>query len=298
MIAEWFIGAIVHRAPWMSARLVAQRHMSPLMQVLKMLHGIAVVELDLPARSRLAIAGSRLRLRVDSVILPAILDEGAWQYEEVQRISRLIDSSRRYLLVDVGANAGLIARQALLNISSIVAARCYEPDPTNYSCLKHNLDFHPNAICRNIALGNRKGEMEFFLDNTNSGNFSLVQSAMASHSFTKEVVDVEDANQVFNELELHLDPDWRLIYKSDTQGLDELIVSSIDSSFWSRVDVVLIEIYRIKKPEFDLERFRSFLEGFRNRSLEGIGEGLSVDEIMAFVDASPDNSFCDLVLWR
>ena len=88
----------------------------------------------------------------------------------------------------------------------------------------------------------------------------------------------------------------RLILKTDTQGLDETIVSRIPLSIWFKVAFASIEIWRIAKPDFDERLFRNVLESFPYRSFRGVRNG-PVADVLDYASGR-DWAFHDLYLWR
>ena len=297
-LSESMMRAMLARAPWMAARLAGERHLPEFLSVFASRFGLRTVEITPVPGSRLARGKDGLRLRVDSVILPAVLETGAWQFNEVQTMADLIDTQRQYLLVDVGANAGLITRQALLHVPQIVGAHCFEPEPLNFSCLQHNLQGLDGVVAYNIALGDKDGEMDLFLDTTNSGNFSLSQGAMEGHEFSREVVQVRAAQALVQQLMDSTPAQRRFVYKSDTQGFDEYIAALLPAPFWDRVDVVVMEISRMQKPPVDVDRFRALLQSFPHRRFGQEPAELAVEEVLTFALGPTDNRYADLVLWR
>ena len=88
----------------------------------------------------------------------------------------------------------------------------------------------------------------------------------------------------------------RLVWKSDTQGYDELIISLTPLEIWERVDVAIIELWRIRKPDFDRAAFASRIDGFPNNSI-GIGNCRATADIFEYLDGD-DYHHDDLYLWR
>jgi hypothetical protein len=65
---------------------------------------------------------------------------------------------------------------------------------------------------------------------------------------------------------------------------------------WDRVAFAVIELWRIDKPQFDMEAFRAKLDSMPNRSI-GLDKPASTDEVIAFL-SSRDWHHDDLYLWR
>lgn len=90
--------------------------------------------------------------------------------------------------------------------------------------------------------------------------------------------------------------DEPLLWKSDTQGYDEAIIAATPMDIWQRIDVALIEIWRIAKPPFDPAELRARLACFPNRQL-GDEMNVSVEQIMEYLSAD-DWQFKDLLMWK
>jgi len=87
-----------------------------------------------------------------------------------------------------------------------------------------------------------------------------------------------------------------LLWKSDTQGFDEVIVAATPLEIWRRIDVALIEVWRIAKPDFDRDAFRQRLEDFPHRQLCE-AKGVTPDEILEYLSGD-DGEFKELLMWR
>lgn len=271
-----------------------------------------------PAGSPLWDSDRPLRLAVDQVVAPTAYWHNAWEPEELQFVKEHLAPGRKYLLVDVGANMGLVTRQILAAIDAVQGAICYEPHPGNFDCLRFNVS-HRNVRLLNAGLGSESADLRFYLDPANCGNFSLNADALAdtrSETMVK-VLDARGESLRWLELEAsaalgtdqEIDargrpeqvPDRdrrRFIYKSDTQGFDELIATRIAGSFWSRVDVAMLEMWRIAKPSFDAAALAALLDSFPNRVfLRDPASQLSTGEVMDFL-AGRDRNREDLGMWR
>lgn len=198
-------------------------------------------------------------------------------------------------LVDVGGNVGLFSRQALIAASNIDRVYIYEPDRENYNNLLHNLSPWSDRISSsNNALANAAGPADFFYDPDNSGNYSLLQSAMGDCSFSSGKINTISTN----EESLHwINGDYSIIYKSDTQGNDEAIATLINPLVWDHVFAAILEIWRIPKPLYDVDAFRNILSMFNTRRFLPYPDNLTVDEVVKFASGT-EGVWLDLVLVR
>jgi FkbM family methyltransferase len=206
-------------------------------------------------------AAPTVRLVADYLMCPIVLGRHRWQIEELNFAKRVCLGAEPITLVDVGANMGLFSRQLLIAVPAIVRVFSYEPEPANFACMAHNLKpFADRVTMIEAAVSNRAGEMEFYLDPTNNGNFSLAVDAMPPN-FSKITVEVRD---IATESAA-----WggeRIFYKSDTEGLDEQVAAAIPPEVWQRVFAGIMEIWPIKKPAVDTASFAAVLDRFPNKA--------------------------------
>jgi len=215
---------------------------------------------------------------------------GNIQSEWLQQVAE----NRTFTLVDVGGNVGLFTRQALIACSNIKQVHVYEPDPQNFEHLRQNTAPWADKIqYHHYALSNEEGHKEFYQDPHNCGNYSLLSSAMNGCPYFVEQVVVADAR--------HESRHWvagtkNILYKSDTQGFDEELATLIDPIVWEYTFAAILEIWRIRKPEYDMESFRDILKRFSSRRFLGTATvRLSVDEIVEYASGI-DGGWLDLVL--
>ena len=239
-------------------------------------------------------AGDTLLLPDDQVISPFVKASAAWDYHNIEQFVSHLSPEQNYTLVDIGANIGLFSRQLALRAPGIARIVCVEPDQNNFQALRYNLHCLGGRVefC-NIALGDADGEREFYRDKENIGNYSLNPDAMRSRTFDSIGVCMRETSAW---MEKTLGTEGPILWKSDTQGFDEVIVAATPLTIWLRIDVALIEIWRIAKPEFDREAFRRRIESFPHRQL-GDAVGVSVDAVLDYLSGD-DWQFKDLLLWK
>ena len=206
---------------------------------------------------------SGVKLVADRLMCPIALGRHRWQIEELEFAKRVCIGPEPITLIDIGANMGLFSRQLLIAIGAIAKVYAYEPERENFACLSHNLaPFDGEKSMIEAAISDRSSEAEFYLDPTNSGNYSLAVSAMPP-SYTKVLVRTLNAS---TECLAWLEGQNRIFYKSDTEGLDEWVATLIRPEFWPRVFAGMIELWNIaKKPSLDSEAFSFMLDSFPNK---------------------------------
>lgn len=253
--------------------------------------------LTLSADGLLGQAGAPLAFPFDDTMFPTTLRNAGWQAEELGFLARHVDTARSSGLIDIGANIGLFSRQAARRLPNLERIVCVEADPANFAALNYNLAHLPRGVAalHNIALADRAGELTWYRDAANIGNYSLNADAMRGQAYHAVTIGAVDAHD-FLAGDLGFTPGQRLIWKSDTQGFDELIISRVPEAVWARVDLAVVELWRIAKPVFDRDAFMRRIGAFPNMTI-GTDRRVTPAEVMAFLDGD-DYAHDDLYLWR
>jgi FkbM family methyltransferase len=236
-------------------------------------------------------------LPYDQVMLPLIVANCGWSLETLEFLQKRIDPASQYAVIDIGANIGLFSRQAALKFRNIKRFVCIEPEPTNFRALQYNLSAQIDNRGRfwNVALSDTDGTASLLRDKDNCGNCSLNSHAMHGRPFDTIVVQSVSTD---GWMRRHIDliADELLLWKSDTQGYDELIVSFTPIEIWNRIDIAIVELWRIKKPNFDHVSFADRISAFPNKSI-GLGNRNTTDNVLEFLNGD-DRRHADLYLWR
>ena len=244
----------------------------------------AILEMWPRKKSPLDFRGTSVRLRSDGVIFPYMAAKSAWQVEDVGVICRELRPNIMYLALDVGANIGLFSRQLLIASSQVGRVFCFEPEEANFRMLSHNLgSFDERIKLHNAAITDTTGKRELFIDSDNVGNCSLSLTAMYASDHSSAIVQTVSAGDVEASI-LEAMGASRLIWKSDTQTCDLYIASLFSMHFWGFVDVALLELWRIKGPDFNEGRFVEIADTFSRKFLVSCpSRYLSSAEILEFV---------------
>jgi FkbM family methyltransferase len=265
-------------------RLVARRPRHALL--LSSAHlNVSGLQLRLAPESPLyrAGGGETVEFPLDEVLAPFVLDHGQWQTEELAFFEAHV-AQQASVLVDVGANVGFITRQVMHRLPGVVAAVCFEPHPGNFTYLKRNLAHLPQCHPVQAALGRQNGELLFYEETNNAGNYSLNIDAMRGKDYrTSAVKCIAASEQAILAALSEAQRALPVIWKSDTQGYDEIIMTALPDSFWNRVQCGVMEITRIERPPFDQDRLGSILKGFEVlRFGDDVARNLAVDEVLEF----------------
>jgi FkbM family methyltransferase len=253
-------------------------------------HKVSQVLVQLTEDCALGSRGESLQLPIDTEILPVVLNEGAWEAHVVDAFLRHVPAVGRYTLVDIGANVGLFSRQVLRARTSIVSACCVEPSPDNFACLSQNLGSDPRAQLHPYALGETTQRRTLYRDAFNHGNYSLLSAGVPQEHREESAIELVKVGEFFASTPL---ASHDLLWKSDTQGYDQLIVSLMPDDIWSRVRVAVMELCPARKPNYELPAMAAKLRRFRRLEFVGLG-ATSVDEVLAFLQ-KPDAQQRDLL---
>jgi FkbM family methyltransferase len=236
-----------------------------------------------------------LYLPSDNVIgLFALLNKH-WDISKPRFVNQVVAGVKDdVVLVDVGANVGLFSRQCLSLTPRISALYAYEPHPSNFSLLCRNLGSVGKARLNNFGLGSATSTLNFYIDPDNAGNYSLNVHAMPEN-FERTSVEIVKAEDEERKWLAHGKP---IFYKSDTQGFDEVIATSLSSVFWDNVYGGIFELWRIPGKEYDVDQFMKIIDGFNYKVFDKKpNENVSSAEVMDYL-RSTDHQFDDLLFWR
>jgi FkbM family methyltransferase len=218
--------------------------------------------------------GSVIELPVDKVIFRSVRFEGQYSPEISQFLSEGLDNSavagRKSALLDIGAQAGLITRQAMSLAKSPHEYFLFEPIPAHLEAISRNFADSPANTPVHIepfGFGKKNGKALFYTEAVNFGNSSLFQGAMLlpEHGIETEVELVEP-KVYFDNFGSEF---ASFAIKSDTQGMDAFILSRIPRRIWERVERAAIEVWAF--PEVareDVERLISLWGAFEYISWE------------------------------
>jgi FkbM family methyltransferase len=270
------------------------------MKIMRSLYGLRALEIFPGDESplRLISEGNEIPFIIptdDIIGTPTFLTQ-KWDCQKVEFFATKINElNQKICLVDVGANIGLFTRQIASKTSLVDRAFLYEPHPENFYFLKRNLErWTAKHKLLNAAISDIEGSVDFFEDPTNCGNYSLnIHANGGKHGIIK--VDCIKAELAEAEW---LSTGLPIFYKSDTQGLDEKIATSLSITFWEKVQCAALELWRIKKPTFDEEKLEVILNSFTFKAFESNPSRIvQTNEVFEYLSAL-DGNFDDLLCWR
>jgi FkbM family methyltransferase len=230
--------------------------------------------------------GLVLELPRDRTIYNRVKRYGSWEINEsiflalgLKAVEDKSDSKIAFL--DIGANTGLVTLQVLNHSNSNSDFFLFEPIPKHVDAIKHNLGKMPNIQINEFALSNLNGSAIIYTDTYNKGNSSLFKALVPEGKHVKTLINLVDADEWCKS---NLKKYTGFVLKSDTQGMDSLILSRIPEKIWKAVECAIIEVWAL--PEIDslsvvnlLDRFQDF--GFVSWDSYS-GQSVSIEEVRDF----------------
>jgi len=243
--------------------------------------------LCLNRNSPLGEKGDRISLPIDNVIFQWVLRRGRWEEHESNFLADYVNQSTKesVIFIDIGGQAGLVTRQFLLRLDRPISnAWIVEPFGAHISAIQNNcdkwivngfLDIFP------YALDDISSQKQLHIQNTNSGNASLIelfQDASHSKSYSVKTKSVIEFEKLISYATSHI------ILKCDIQGMDSKVLSLFSKEFWSQVTCCVIEIWAIDAIKVsDVETLMKRWEHFKRLSWNSTGEkNCTLDEVRNF----------------
>lgn len=207
--------------------------------------------------------GRVLEIPKDHVIFESVRQFGRWELEEAKFLAaELLKISNqthgalnRTVLLDIGANSGLVSLQAMNLSKTDNFLYLFEPIPQYAQAIKTNLSLISNVKICNFALSDRNSESWIYTEAANHGNTSIYENTVPSINRVKQSIQLTDTAEFFQSNLANFD---NYIIKCDTQGMDALILSRIPESVWQRTQAAIIEVTAL--PQIVIEDVDALLE--------------------------------------
>jgi len=214
--------------------------------------------------------GDELFLLFDNIITPKVLLHGYWDVFVINFIKENTKKNNNYYFVDIGSHIGLITRQvANLNIK-IKKFFCFEPLKLHFNLLKKNCSFIKKINFYNYAIGVKKDKKKIYTNKLNSGNSSLIRINKSKYQYTF----VLEANTTLKKIIKDNHIQKNIIYKSDTEGFDEMIFLSLEQNIIKKIDIAILEISNFK---FLLKNLNTFVNKIKNFNLIKDDKGVNLN---------------------
>lgn len=210
--------------------------------------GNALVKLN--RTSPLGSRGTVLALPRDRVIFESVRQDAGYSVNVSKFLSdglnRPTGTQGRAALLDIGANTGLVTLQTMRMAIQPHDYFLFEPVPQHIQAIRHNLResaIQGHVHIHEVALADRHGTDTIFTEQLNHGNSSFLQEAIVHpQEQLRTLVNTVDTAQYFQAFGNEFD---RFVIKSDTQGMDALILSRLPAEIWKKAERVAVEIWAV-----------------------------------------------------
>jgi len=200
-----------------------------------------------------------LFINIDETIFPQIITHQEWGTSNNKKILGHLEGNN-VGLIDVGANVGLFTRQMLIASKNITHAYCFEPKISNFELATANLKSFTNVTLFNFGLAEANKTIDVSINLTNSGNISLDKNAILNTSCLTEKVEIRRPDIQKEPFTSIIKNHNSLAYKSDTEGLDEIIFTHLGANFWEKIECAMLEISRIPDKKTDYENMNEIFK--------------------------------------
>lgn len=225
------------------------------------------LNLKLKTNTHLGKKQEKLVLPLDEIITPKIFNEAKWDYYIVEFIKKNIRSKDNHF-IDIGANIGLITRQLQYLDLEIKKYFCFEPEVNTFNILKKNLK-NSNAYLFNFGLSNKARKTKLFMSDSNKSDNSFYFNK--NRNSQSSIVSFKNANRVLSQI-IKKNKINNIIYKSDTQGMDEEIFLNLNKSILDKTYLLIMEVSNFdlisKKKNLFLKKLKIFKNFFSENGLK------------------------------
>ena len=214
--------------------------------------------------------GDELFLLFDNIITPKVLLHGYWDVFAINFIKENTKKNNNYYFFDIGSHIGLITRQvANLNIK-VKKFFCFEPLKIHFNLLKKNCSFLKKINFYNYAIGVKKDKRKIYTNKLNSGNSSLIKINKSQYQYTLVI----EANTALKKIIKANYIKKNIIYKSDTEGYDEMIFLSLEENIIKKINIAILEISNFN---FLLKNLNTFMNKIKNFNIIKDDQGIKLN---------------------
>ena len=237
------------------------------------------LNLTLNSNTPLGEKNEKLILPLDEIITPRIFKNEQWDYFIIEFIKKNIKYKNNYFF-DIGANVGLISRQLQKLDLNIKNYFCFEPEKNNFDILSKNL-INKKTYLYNFGLASKNKKTKIFVNKLNKSDNSIYINNYVGTKNNLSKIILKDSNIVFKKI---IDDKKinHIIYKSDTQGMDEEIFLNLDYEILDKIYLLILEISNFKFILKNLDKFFNKLENFRFISTENQSD-INLDELKKLI---------------
>ena len=187
------------------------------------------LEIELKKNCKLGKNKEKIYLIPDEIMTPFVLKNNHWDYEIIKFIKKY-KIKKNNVFLDIGSNIGLVSKQLIEANIKINKFLCFEPNKNSFECLKLNLSSNNKVNLYNFGLGLKNQNLKLYKNKMNSGDSSFIKKKV-----NFEICIIKNINSFFKKNNKILDGK-KLIYKSDTQGMDEEIFVGLKEKYFDNIN--------------------------------------------------------------
>ena len=205
--------------------------------------------LKLKFDSSLGVRGSQIQLPNDKIFKGQICRYGEWDTSDAEFLADGLNLKPNSAICDIGANSGLVSLQVMNQSKYPATCLLVEPIPIHVQAINHNFNdlkkIH-NILVYEVALSDRNGIGQIFIQGNNRGNSSLFPEVVPKKKSISLPITLKSTRSFSEECLVNYE---NIVLKSDTQGMDAKILSRIPIPVWGSISRAVIEIWAIDSIE-------------------------------------------------
>jgi len=241
---------------------------------------IEFINLRIKENTHLGKKNENLVVPLDEIIAPRIFKNANWDYFICEFIKKNINNEENHFF-DIGANIGLITRQLQnLNIN-IKNYYCFEPEVNSFNILKENIK-NKSTYFFNYGLSSKNSTEQLFVNPLNKSDHSIFLKNYNNNEGKIINIDLRDSNEVLKKI-IYENKIQNIIYKSDTQGLDEEILLNLNDEIFSKINLLIIEISNFDYISKNIDLFFDKMQKF-NLLFNENGAIIKLNDLKIIID--------------
>ena len=240
---------------------------------------IDFITLNIKKNTALGKKNDKLSLPLDELITPRVFNKEKWDYFIIKFIKNNI-KFKTSVFFDVGANIGLISRQ-LQNLNLCIKKYyCFEPELNSFKILKKNL-LEDKTIFFNFGLSSKTKYTKMYINNLNKSDNSIYIEKYKNKKNNYSNILLKDSNTILKKI-IKKDKLSNIIYKSDTQGMDEEIFLNLGKEILDHIYILIIEISNFDFLEKNIDKFLMKIKKF-NKIFNENQKQITCDELKSLI---------------
>ena len=144
--------------------------------------------------------GTLIQIPKDKVIFDAVKLRGQWGTEESIYLAKFLQEFPKALLIDVGANCGLISLATLNIANQMNDVILVEPIARHVEAIEFNLRKISNKSIYPFALGSKKYEQVLYTNLDNFGGTTKYKSIASLDNFSQTTVTFIESKNFFTDV--------------------------------------------------------------------------------------------------